>query len=1398
MPNPFDQFDKPAENPFDQFDPGYKAPERSAIRGLADLGVEAVSGVARGVKFTADAFGANNPVSRAAGAVDDFAREYLSAQAKQDDKRIGEIMATAQDAGIWEQVKAAAEAFVQAPARMAVNALGTSVPTIATALIPGVGQAGVVGRLGALGGMGAVQGAGTVKGSIYEAVKAEQMKQPGMTEEMADELATRAQEYGGDNTGNIAAGAALGAAASSTGAQPVIAKMLQGRGMLANQATQAAERGVFARTGIGALKEAPLEAAQGGQEQLAGNMAVQNEGFDVPTWRGVAGQAALEGLAAAPMGGVAGAFDRAPKVVEQPDAAPVAAILAAPDINAAIEATKRAIEEPNAREKRAALADEILQLPQELQAEAKGLLATTGNWVPSPHVRAFAQSRLEEMLAPLRTIPVGEVIEDPAGTIPVPDMQELTSTEATSQILQPPDPAQVRAVGTRIPTGRATEIAPENIELGTQIPVGDVIEAGGDVPRPDGMPERRNTDGLALDFGTPQHFNAPHSVFQYVQTIAGLGTPASRAFVQDYKAGRITNDDVLNLLVPTRREPTANQRLEAAAAQAPKTEDLKPGDLLTSDGKPYGVRVAAAVRAKKEGGTVVEVQGGWAVRPKESPGAQPDLPVPAAVAVRAPDGSGDQPGGSGGTVRPVADDGRTGQVYPGVPEAAASGIADRPAAGPGSERDQALSDDLPTLKAAWSDAAARGDDAAMKRINDRIVQAKQAPSVNPAPGAGLQAPAVAPLKYGRDTMRKATDEPWQEKFYTERTDNGRVRLVSYKNFNGLGAFDTEEQAAQEARALAQPAQGTHDQRRAFLDTLSDDALRKLVKKLGQPTYDKGVEPLVARRLHEGFALSFTLDRLQVVAGEATAPTVAQKLKAKRSKKTPAHPLESSGWAAETASPANTIWTKRVGGERYTAILTPAADGKPARMEVTALVDSVDTQIDQFTVDSPEAAAMLAEKAIADDAAQTATPAPTPPAQAKDDANTRARNWAERTAMPDERAANEAANSAAANDPTLDDELNAALGHLGDVLGDVFGAKLNITGPQHSAGDLLPALSKVVELLVRKGFKSFGQAASKAAQLMRANPKTAAHVDAISPRQWKAAYQAIGDLFPGTDSEEQVSAMSADDVLRITGKQPESFGPASRNSADAGVESSPTQVVQNGNLTESNPLTNLGAVKPGIEQGNGQVEIQALRSVQRLMGRIGQDFKILKSVVQLIPVDVVDVLVGQQLSAEMLFHDPAMLEHIAVVRGDAPISSRVNAARSVIEAVARATAEDARLVDLGGVSIDFSAALRAVDRWQDGAPENEFGNDGPKSSGKSYNAIVEPAAPTLADKIKAKRAEAAPQPAPEPVAEEAAPQPEPEPEPAPAPAPEATPPRNDALIDLRKQLSVLKALRVCLG
>ncbi|WP_198292120.1 PLxRFG domain-containing protein [Janthinobacterium sp. CG3] len=115
---------------------------------------------------------------------------------------------------------------------------------------------------------------------------------------------------------------------------------------------------------------------------------------------------------------------------------------------------------------------------------------------------------------------------------------------------------------------------------------------------------------------------------------------------------------------------------------------------------------------------------------------------------------------------------------------------------------------------------------------------------------------------------------------------------------------------------------------------------------------------------------------------------------------------------------------------------------------------------------------------------------------------------------------------------VDAELSDALSHLGDVLGDVFGAKLNITGQQHTAGALLPALSKVIELLVRRGARSLADALSQSAKVMRANAAIAPHMDQISARQWKAAYNAIAEYHEGTDSEASVAGVDADAVLHL--------------------------------------------------------------------------------------------------------------------------------------------------------------------------------------------------------------------------------------------------------------------------
>lgn len=119
---------------------------------------------------------------------------------------------------------------------------------------------------------------------------------------------------------------------------------------------------------------------------------------------------------------------------------------------------------------------------------------------------------------------------------------------------------------------------------------------------------------------------------------------------------------------------------------------------------------------------------------------------------------------------------------------------------------------------------------------------------------------------------------------------------------------------------------------------------------------------------------------------------------------------------------------------------------------------------------------------------------------------------------------------------LDAELQDALAHLGDVLADIFPGNLKAMPGQYDAADLLPALSKVVGLLVKKGFRSFAASIGAASKAMRGNAATAPYVDQVSARQWKAAYNAIAEFHEGTDSEDAVNALSAEAVAKIVRAQ----------------------------------------------------------------------------------------------------------------------------------------------------------------------------------------------------------------------------------------------------------------------
>lgn len=304
--------------------------DQNVLRQFADVPLKVGSGVVSGVRMIADAFGADTGVSKTLRGVEDEIAALYSAQSKKDSREIARIMKEAEDKGIGDQVLAGIKAMSVAPVDILSNALGTSAPAIAAGLLTVLtGGAPVIATAAGVG-TGALMGAGTVKSAIYDATKQVLTEKTKMTPEQIEAAAVKAQEYGGDNLDQILIGAGLTAIGSVTGAEPAIARQLAkdivGRSVrteaekaagktavgaavkeaAAKDTALAAERGVIKQGTITAGKEFLGEAAEGGQEQMAQNIAQQRQGFDVPTMQGVVSQATLEGMAGLGMGAFGG------------------------------------------------------------------------------------------------------------------------------------------------------------------------------------------------------------------------------------------------------------------------------------------------------------------------------------------------------------------------------------------------------------------------------------------------------------------------------------------------------------------------------------------------------------------------------------------------------------------------------------------------------------------------------------------------------------------------------------------------------------------------------------------------------------------------------------------------------------------------------------------------------------------------------------------------------------------------------------------------------------------------------------------------------------------------------------------------------------------------------------
>ena len=295
--------------------------QQSSLRQVADVPLKLGAGALGGFRMLTDTLGANNPASQQLKNMEDSVSALFSAQSKNDSAEVARIMKEAEDKGFGDQITAALQAYATAPVDLTVNALGTMAPLVFGQLLKkGLQAFGTAKKVATTAqtafqrlvpsktsaAIGTAMGTGVIKGGIYDAVK-EELAKIGMPPEQVEARAQLAQDYNGENLGLILGGAALGGITAVTGVDPLLVKGMTKK-IVGEAGKEAAKKGVVRRAVETGAAEAIPEVAQGAQEQYAKNVALQKEGFDVPTMRGVAGAGALEGLAGGVLGAGVGAI----------------------------------------------------------------------------------------------------------------------------------------------------------------------------------------------------------------------------------------------------------------------------------------------------------------------------------------------------------------------------------------------------------------------------------------------------------------------------------------------------------------------------------------------------------------------------------------------------------------------------------------------------------------------------------------------------------------------------------------------------------------------------------------------------------------------------------------------------------------------------------------------------------------------------------------------------------------------------------------------------------------------------------------------------------------------------------------------------------------------------------
>ncbi len=507
----------------------------SLARSVGDSAIALGTGVAQGVKMISDAAGAGNAVSRLIGKGIKAAEDLESDQRKAQKLARAQTIKAAEDSGsTWEEVKAYAGSFADAPLDTTLNAVGSVVPTLAAAALTGGGSAAAqLAARAAPMAIGAVQGAGAVKGGIYDAVEQRHLD-AGATPEQAAQRADVAQAYSGDNLGSIATGAGLGVLAGSTGAEAAVRRLAGGGA--AKHAADESVKGIAKGAALGVAKEAPMEAAQGGQERLAANLAEQGEGFDTPTMRGVIGQATLEGLAAAPLGGGLGAVEasgRAGREASSNDAMDASPQAPSTGGDGVVASTQEMAPQ------QAATMDGDAALPVSTQPEGQALMATQQDQEQT------APTIVQEG-APAQVEPVEDVVQPTVQAAPI---------------------APSAAMGINPKDGPMSAVAAQAVDSGMtdQLNAEALAQQAAQAPQPKEQPAPAQ-EGVDAETGEVSEQAREQQILERLDYLGQQGR--ATGWTQEAVTQRDALQQELDLLNPALRMEQLSSEADAADAQA--------------------------------------------------------------------------------------------------------------------------------------------------------------------------------------------------------------------------------------------------------------------------------------------------------------------------------------------------------------------------------------------------------------------------------------------------------------------------------------------------------------------------------------------------------------------------------------------------------------------------------------------------------------------------------------------------------------------------------------------------------------------------------------------------------------------------------------------------------------